>query len=71
MCDHVRISKYKNIFAKDYIPNWPEEVFAIKKLETLRRGHMLLVILIEKKSLERFTKKHCKKQIEKSLELKK
>ena len=24
--DHVRISKYKNIFAKDYVPNWREEV---------------------------------------------
>ena len=22
--DHVRISKYKNIFAKDYTPNWFE-----------------------------------------------
>ena len=24
--DFVRISKYKNIFAKGYIPNWSEEV---------------------------------------------
>ena len=23
--DHVRISQYKNIFAKGYTPNWPEE----------------------------------------------
>ena len=29
--DHVRISKYKNIFAKGYTPNWPEEIFLIKK----------------------------------------
>ena len=29
--DHVRISKYKNIFAKDYTPNWSEEVLVIKK----------------------------------------
>ena len=29
--DHVRISKYKNIFAKGYMPNWSEEVFVIKK----------------------------------------
>ena len=28
---HVRTSKYKNIFAKGYTPNWPEEVFVIKK----------------------------------------
>ena len=31
--DHVRISKYKNIFAKGYIPNWSEEVFIIKKIK--------------------------------------
>ena len=29
--DRVRISKYKNIFAKGYMPNWSEEVFFIKK----------------------------------------
>ena len=26
----MRISKYKNIFAKGYTPNWSEEVFVIK-----------------------------------------
>ena len=25
--DPIRISKYKNIFAKGYTPNWSEEVF--------------------------------------------
>ena len=29
--DHMRISKYKNIFAKGYTPNWSEEVFVFKK----------------------------------------
>ena len=29
----VRISKYKNIFAKDYTPNRSEEVFIIKKVK--------------------------------------
>ena len=29
--DIVRISKYKNIFARGYTPNWTEEVFVIKK----------------------------------------
>ena len=52
--DHVRVSKYKNIYAKDYVPNWSEEVFVIKK--------------IKKNLFERFTKKHCKKQIKLSLE---
>ena len=31
--DHARISKYKNIFAKGYTPNWSEEVFVIKKIK--------------------------------------
>ena len=31
--DHVRISKYKNIFAKGYTPNWSEEVFVISNIK--------------------------------------
>ena len=31
--DHVRISKYKNIFAKEFTPTWSEEVFVIKKVK--------------------------------------
>ena len=32
--DHVRISKYKNAFAKGYTPNRSEEVFVIKKVKS-------------------------------------
>ena len=31
--DHVRISKYKNVFAKGYVANLSEEVFIIKKVK--------------------------------------
>ena len=31
--DRVRISKYKNIFAKGYMPNWSEQIFVIKKIK--------------------------------------
>ena len=31
--DYARISKYKNIFAKGYTPNWSEEVFVISKIK--------------------------------------
>ena len=31
--DHVRISKYKNIFAKGYALNWSEEVFVVSKIK--------------------------------------
>ena len=31
--DIVRLSKYKNIFTKGYVPNWSEEIFVIKKVK--------------------------------------
>ena len=31
--DCVRISKYKNIFAKGYTQNWSEEVFVVSKIK--------------------------------------
>ena len=32
--DHIRIFKYKNIFAKGYKPNWFEEVLISSKIKT-------------------------------------
>ena len=31
--DHVRISKYKNIFVKGYTPNWSEDLLVIKRIK--------------------------------------
>ena len=31
--DHVRISKYKNIFTNGYTPNWSEEIFVVSKIK--------------------------------------
>ena len=31
--DHARLSKYKNIFAKGYMPNWSEVVFLVSKIK--------------------------------------
>ena len=31
--DNVVISKYKNIFAKRYVPNWSDKVFVIKRIK--------------------------------------
>ena len=31
--DHVKISKYKNIFAKGYAPNWSQEAFVVSKIK--------------------------------------
>ena len=40
--DHVRISKYKNIFAEGYTPNWSEEIFVLKKIKnTVSRTYVI------------------------------
>ena len=31
--DHLRISKYKNISAKEYMPNFSEEIFVLNKIK--------------------------------------
>ena len=38
--ERARVSKYKDIFAKGYIPNWSAEIFVIKKLAILYFGHL-------------------------------
>ena len=48
-----------------------KKLLRLKKLKTLCRRHMPLVILTEKKLLERFLRNNCKKQIKKGLEFKK
>ena len=40
--DHVRISKFKNVFAKGYTPNWSEEIFVVKKIKnTVPRTYVI------------------------------
>ena len=68
--DNVRISKFKNVFAKCYIWNWHEDSFVIK-FKRMCRGDMLLVILIKKKLLEQFAKNNTKNKSKRNLELKK
>ena len=66
--DNVRISKYKIFLQKAMFQIGLKK---IQKLKILFPGHMLLVILKLKKLLELFSKKNCKEQIKKNLELKK
>ena len=39
--DHVRISKYKNIFTKGYTQNWSEEVFVSKIINTVPQTYVI------------------------------
>ena len=60
ICRHVRISKYKNIFAREDTPNWSEEVFVIKKLKILSCRHVINDLILEE-TVETFYKKELQK----------
>ena len=40
--DHVRISKYKNIFSEVYTPSWSEVAFVIKKVKNTVRWTQII-----------------------------
>ena len=65
--DHVRISKYKNIFAKGYASNW-SEVFVVSKIKNTVPWTYVVSDFNGEKLHEVFMKKNCKKQIKKNLE---
>ena len=69
--DNVTISKYKNIFAKDYIPNRSEEVFVIKKIKNTVPWTYIIRDLNRKEIVGTFFKKVLQKTNQKSSELKK
>ena len=60
--DHIRISKYKNIFAKGYTPNWSEEVFVIKKVKNTVPWTYIINDLNGKEIIGTF----CEKELQKS-----
>ena len=57
IADFVSTSKYKDIFAKGYIPNWSEEVFVIKKIKNTVLWTYFISDLKGKKIVGRFYKK--------------
>ena len=58
----VRISKYKNIFAKGYTPNWSEEVFLIKKAKNTALRAYVISDLNGGKTVGMFYEKELKKR---------
>ena len=59
--NHVRILKYKNIFAKGYTPNWSEEVFVIKKTKNTAPWTYVTDDLNGEEIIGIFMKKNCKR----------
>ena len=68
--DHVRISKYKNIFAKGYAPNWSEEIFVVEKIKNTVPWTYIISDLKGEEIVEVFMKKNCRKLIKKNLVIK-
>ena len=62
--------KFK-IFAQNITLQIKKKFLSLKKLKILCRGHLSLMMLMEKKLVKLFTKKNYKNQIKKYLELKK
>ena len=71
--DHVRISKYENIFGKGYILNYPDEKFVVKKVKLTVPWTYVIEDLKGEEIVGAFHKKELqkKKKMKKSLELKK
>ena len=72
--DYVRISKYKNIFAKGCAPNWSEEVFVNNKIKNKVPWTYVINDLNGEEIIGSFyenMRKNCKKLIRKNLEYRK
>ena len=65
--DHVNISKYKNIFPKDYVPNWSKEVFVVKKVKNTVPWKYVTGNLNGEEMVGTFSEKKLKEQIKKKL----
>ena len=59
--DNVRISKYKNIFAKGYPTNWSEEVFVIKKVKNTVSWTYIISDIKEEEIVGAFYEKELQK----------
>ena len=66
--DHVRISKYKNIFAKGYTQNWSEEVSVVSKIKDTVPWKYVISDLNGEKIAGSFMKRNCKKLVKKNSE---
>ena len=69
--DHVRISKYKNIFAKGYTPNWSEEIFVVKNIKNTVPWTYLINDLNGEKIVGSFYEKELQKTDEKEFRIEK
>ena len=64
--DNVRISKYRNIFAKGYTENWSEEVFVVSKIKSAVPWAYVIIDLNGEPIAGSFMKENCQKVVKKN-----
>ena len=69
--DYVRISKYENIYAKGYTPNWSEEVFMITEVKNTVPWTYVISDLNGKEIIGTFYEKKLQKTNQQKLRKKK
>ena len=69
--DNVRISKYKNVFAKGYTPNWSEEDFINNKIKNIVPWTYAISDLNDEEITESFYGKELKKTSQKEFRIEK
>ena len=69
--DNVRMSKYKNICAKGYTPNWLEEVFVINKIKNTVPWTYAISDLNGEEIAESFYEKELQKTSQKEFRIEK
>ena len=69
--DHVRISKFKNVFAIGYSPNWSEEIFIVKKIKNTVPWTYVISDLNGEEIVGSFYKKELQKTNQKEFRIEK
>ena len=69
--DHVKISKYKNIFAKGYAANWSEEIFVVKKIKNKVPWTYVISVLNGEKIVGSFHEKELQNTNQKEFRIEK
>ena len=69
--DHVRISKYKIIFAKGYTPNWSKNFFVISKIKNTVPWTYVITDLNGEKIVGTFYEKELQKTNQKEFRIEK
>ena len=69
--DNVRISNYKNVFAKSYTPNWSEELLVIEKAKNTVPWTYIISDFKEEEIVRTFYENELQKTIQKEFRIEK